>query len=197
LPSTFGRHGTGEILDSRLEDDLEPPRSRRGLVVAAGLVAAVAGVVGLLFFRGSSGESTPEPTAAVAGPATGTTPPPPSTVRIAFSSDPAGADVVVKETGQHLGATPFESDIGYSDKPVTFVFAKLNFQSKERSLVPNRSSNLDTSLAPVPGGAGTESTMTGSGGTRGNAAKAPKPNRPRRPSPRPLPDDNGVLPPQL
>ncbi|HEY0710280.1 MAG TPA: serine/threonine-protein kinase, partial [Polyangia bacterium] len=75
LPSTFGRHGTGEILD----EELEPPRSRRGLVIAAVMVAAVAGVTGLSFFRGSS-EPAPEPMAAVAGPANAPTPPPPSVV---------------------------------------------------------------------------------------------------------------------
>jgi serine/threonine protein kinase len=203
LPSTFGRHGTGEILDKNsdknFDEDFAPARSRRGLVVAALLVAAAAGVFGLFSYSSMRGSSEPaaEPTAAVAGP---TTPPPPTSVRIAFSSDPAGADVVVKETGQHLGATPFERDIDYSTKPVTFVFAKLNFQSKERSVVPDRSSNLDTSLAPVPGVGGTESAVVspdGTGGARG-AVKASKPSRSRRSAPRPLPaDDNGVLPPQL
>jgi serine/threonine-protein kinase len=69
LPSTF-RHGAGELMD----DDLAPPRSRRGMVLGVVAVVAAAGLGGLFALRGPA---KPEVAAAPpAGPRGPRRPPP-------------------------------------------------------------------------------------------------------------------------
>jgi serine/threonine protein kinase len=145
LPSTFSRHGAGELLD----DDLQPPRSRRGLVLGT-LAVVVAAVLGGLFALRRPTEHVAAAPPAESAPST---PPPavaPDSVRISFASDPAGAEVFLKASGARLGTTPFESDVAFGKAPVAFVFKKAQYVDKERSVVPDRSSMLDTTLRPAP-----------------------------------------------
>ena len=141
LPSTF-RHAAGELLD-----DLDsPPRRRRtGLVVAIVGAMAVAGLAVFFFTHHDPPlPSTPPPTAAAMRPAVF------KKVRLSFKSDPEGAAVLRKDTGEQLGTTPFAIEIPASQASIGFLFKKDRFEDKTESLVPSVSAQLAVALKAMP-----------------------------------------------
>ncbi len=82
----------------------------------------------------------------------------PTTVRVNFTSNPAGAVVVRADTGKELGETPLEAEIPYGDSAVEFVFKKEGYDNKVAFVVPNLPAPLFAMLQPVakPAGAKTE-----------------------------------------
>jgi serine/threonine protein kinase len=119
--STF-RHTAGEVVD---DAELKPKRNRGGLVllgVASLMGIAVVGMHG----RGAGAELVATARAVVR----------PSTVRVNFSSDPAGA-TLFRSDGSILGVTPLSIDVPYSDKAVEYRVSKDGYASKVSSFVPN------------------------------------------------------------
>jgi serine/threonine protein kinase len=123
----------GEAIDSR------PRRSHRG-VLFLGAVAALAVVA--LANRGVRGQATQLFARAAA-------PKRPATVRVNFSSDPAGA-AVSRSDGAVLGVTPLSAEIPYSDKPVDYRLSRDGYSSKVASFVPNLPSPVFVLLERLP-----------------------------------------------
>jgi hypothetical protein len=106
--------------------DLGPRRSRRGLFVLGAAAALAVAAVASGGVRGQAFELL-----------AGTAPPrKPATVRVNFSSDPAGA-TVSRDDGSVLGVTPLSAEIPYSDRPVDFRLQKEGYSAKVSSFVPN------------------------------------------------------------
>jgi serine/threonine-protein kinase len=200
MPSTF-RHGVGELL----EDEVAIPRSRRGLVVGAVLAAAIAG--GAAFFlmnQKNQAVEEQQPNAAVVSPTppapTPAAPATPERVKISFSSEPVGAEVVRKDTGEVLGKTPFDYELRYGKEPVAFVFKKTDHEEKEMSLVPEMAALLNATLvtrrtaeAPPPVA---RPPRTVSARTKTKSSPASNPRSKKGPSTKPL-DEDGVLEPSF
>ena len=135
LPQLVGE--VGEPVDRR------PARSRRGLLFlgAAAALALVAVANG-----GVRGQAT-QLFARTAAPKR------PATVRVNFSSDPAGA-TVSRSDGSVLGVTPLSAEIPYSDTPVDYRLSRDGYSSKVASFVPNLPSPvfvlLERSEQPAP-----------------------------------------------
>ncbi len=202
MPSTF-RDGAGE-----LGDDLDLPKSRKGLilgVVGAVALAAVAAVV--LSRKGTTESPTGSATTTTqVGQPTPTHPVAPEKVKITFSSEPAGAKVVRKDTGQELGITKFEADIAQGKDAIEFVFRKDGFEDKTMSLVPEGSAELAAALksvkpahepvaesTPRPTGVGKtgggKAAAGGKGGKSKGVSSGKKTNKPL--------DEDGVLEPSF
>ena len=111
--------------------DLRPRSGRRGWLFlgAVATLAAVAVVKGGV--RGRATQLFARPAA----------PARPATVRVNFSSDPAGA-TVSRSDGVVLGVTPLSAEIPYSDKPVDYRLQKEGYNAKVSSFVPNLPSPL-------------------------------------------------------
>jgi serine/threonine protein kinase len=202
MPSTF-RHGVGELLD----DELAVPRSRKGLVVGVVLAVAVAGA-GAFFLMKKSGDDArwagveqralpPAPVAAV--------PAAPQKVKISFASDPAGATVVRKDTGEPLGKTPLEVELPLGKRSVTFVLKKDEYEPKEMPVVPEQAERFTVSLvktaAPPPPSVPTPTPVAAKPPAKPVATKpGPKhgpTGKPRHPAAgKPL-DEDGVLEPSF
>ena len=119
---SFAQH-VGEVSEAV---EIRPRRGRGGLFVlgAVGALAVVA-----LANGGVRGQAT-QLLARTAAPKR------PATVRVNFSSDPAGASVS-RSDGTVLGVTPLSVEIPYSDKPVDYLLQKEGYSSKVSSFVPN------------------------------------------------------------
>ncbi len=211
IPSTF-RHGAGELID----DELRPPRSKRSLVMGGLAGAAVlAAVAAFALTRGGPGDAS-QPAAAVTtdpkiealpDPVPARLPPVPETVRMTFSSEPDGAEVVLKSSGKKLGVTPFESDITFGKTMVTVIFRKTGHQEKERTFTPERSSLVGAVLLEnrrePPPEANKPAAQAAPTITKPKAATArPTTPRVRRPAPAVAPppassDEDEVLRPSL
>jgi serine/threonine-protein kinase len=145
IPSTF-RHGVGQM---SAVVSLRPKANRKLLLGMAGGVALVGLFVSLT--RGSKHDTrkTQAPTAAgLPGPGT----PPerrPTTVRINFSSDPAGATVLRTLDGWELGKTPLSVEIPYSDASVEFKLRLAGYEDKSVTIVPNLPAPFFATLRPV------------------------------------------------
>jgi serine/threonine-protein kinase len=193
MPSTFR--------DSAVAVEAEEviPKSRTGLLAGI-LVAALAagGVAAFLVMRAGSSERPAVVQPAVTNPAPAPAPAPtpaaappvvpalPSKVTIKFRSDPVGAAVARKDTGEQLGVTPFEIEVPQGKSPLAVVFKKASFKDVARSVVPEESASLDATLEATP------STPT---------AGHSRPPRPEKPVPhgkghRPM-DEDGVLAPSF
>ena len=151
MPSTFRDSAVS------VEADEVIPKSR-GALLAGILVAALAvgGVAAFLVVRaGSNGRVPPvQPAATSPAPAPAPPLPPvapavPAKVTIKFRSDPVGAAVTRKDSGETLGVTPFEIELSQSKSPLDVVFKKANFKEASRSIVPEESSLLDAALESV------------------------------------------------
>jgi len=182
----------------------EPIAKSRGGLLAGILVAALAvgGVAAFLVVRAGSGTrapveqprvtTTPAPIPAPQ-PEPVVTPPPPVKVTLKFRSDPAGATVVREDTGQQLGATPFEIEVPKARSPLTVVFKKASFKDVVRSIVPEEPGSLDATLEavtptvqtvpPRPGKKGAKIVKDNAGGGSHKGGRTP--------------DEDGVLPPSF
>jgi serine/threonine-protein kinase len=145
MPSTF-RHA-GEVMD----EEFAVPRSRKGLVIGVVAAAAAAAAGAVFFLKRQSAEpvaaavAAPAPVAAAPAPAR---PAAPQVVKISFSSNPPGAAVVAKATGETLGTTPFEREFPQGNARLGFVFKKADFQEQESSIVPETAGAVSASLQP-------------------------------------------------
>ncbi len=178
-----------------LERDEEIPKSRAGLLAGI-LVAALAagGVAAFLVVRAGSSErpvqpavTNPEPAATAAPapvPVPPVAPPLPAKVTIKFLSEPVGAAVARKDTGEQLGVTPFEIEVPQGKSPLAVVFKKANFKDVPLSIVPSESGFLEATLEATP--------------TVGHPTRPPRLERPgpRGKGHRPM-DEDGVLAPSF
>ena len=118
--------------------DLRPRRSRWGMLVLGGAAALAVVAVANGGVRGHA----PQPLAHAAPPKR------PTTVRVNFSSDPAGA-TVSRSDGAVLGVTPLSTEIPYSDRPVDYRLQKDGYTAKVSSFVPNLPSPVFVLLQPI------------------------------------------------
>jgi len=195
VPTTF-RHATGELSE---DDDIfaEPKRRRTGLFIAAGLAVVAAGVAAYLYTNpGLLGQEQVTP--AVESPAPSPPPAAPRRVGLSFSSEPAGATVMRKDTGEQLGITPFSTEVPAGETAIDFLFQKDSYQDKTESFVPTEPGQIAASLVanppPAPEPAAKPSKRTSRVG-----AKPAAPARRRSPAARrrtPV-DEDGVLAPSF
>jgi hypothetical protein len=148
IPTTFGQ-AAGE-----LGDEIEIPRSKKGLLLGMASAAVVAGLAAFLVLgRGGDGGEVAKlttPTMPVA-PEAAT----PQLVEVRFLSTPPGAQVFLKSSGAILGITPFEHSFPQSDAAFEVVVHKAGFQDKTDSVVPDVASKVEVDLealraAPPP-----------------------------------------------
>jgi serine/threonine protein kinase len=202
MPSTF-RHA-GEVLD----EEIEVPRSRKGLfagVAAAVIVAAAAAV----FVLKKPSNEPPTTAAAQHAPAAQTpavpaapVPAVPQTVKVSFASEPAGATVIAKGTGETIGTTPFERQLPQGKAQLGFVFKKASFEDQESSFVPEAPGTVSATLQPArkPQASATGDEEERRPGTTKASARTSRSSRPKKPTPgapsKPL-DDDAVLEPSF
>ena len=141
-PSSTFRHAVGQV-----EKSLTQPDSQRKMVlgILAGIAAALVtlSVVGRLF-------KEPDHTARLDA-ATRTlreTEKTPATVRLSFTSDPAGALVSRESDGADLGLTPLSIEVAYSNSPEKFLLRKPGYEPKMLFVVPNLPVPLFAGLQP-------------------------------------------------
>jgi hypothetical protein len=193
-PSTF-RHGVGQLVEE------EPPvvlrKSRKGLVLAALGAAVVAGAGGFYFY--SAGQSDPAnqqvlPPKTDPTPSPPVTPPTPVKTVIKFGSDPAGAEVVRKDTGDVLGTTPFEASVPSAKNPVQFTFRKANFRDKTLEVVPEGPvASLAASLVELPPPPVEQPIVK----APASKTRRPPPPKVKVKAPRPVNDEDAVLEPSF
>jgi serine/threonine protein kinase len=201
MPSTF-RHA-GEVMD----EEMEIPRSRKGLVIGVVAAMAVAGAAAMFFLKRDTVDRAVAAATQTAPPAAASPPaaPGPTMVKVSFSSDPLGATVVSRSTGETLGTTPFERELPQGREQLGFVFKKESFEDGESSFVPESSGTVRTSLRPsrTRGAASAEATDDGRKPTTATSRssarskskgprKPPVPGAPTRPM-----DDDAVLEPSF
>jgi serine/threonine-protein kinase len=140
LPSTF-RHAAGQLLGEDAELDARPKPRKTALMAAVVGAVVVAGIAAFFFTRQNSTDpATTDNAATVVKPATS------KTVRLSFKSDPAGAAVLRKDTGEQLGITPFAVEIPTSPTAIGFLFKKDNFGDKIEVFVPAESGQVAVAL---------------------------------------------------
>jgi serine/threonine protein kinase len=206
MPSTF-RHA-GEVLDG----EIELPRSRKGLVI--GVVAAAALAAGAAaFVVNQRNQRSPDTLAAAsaAGPPAPSNPTVPAAampvlrkVRLSFVSDPSGAAVLAKSTGETLGTTPFEREFLHGRDPLEFIFRKARFDDQESLFVPEFPGTVSVTLRATASGspanalAEVGSSRSASGtAPKSSSARGSKPPRPRKPAGSPKIDEDAVLEPSF
>ena len=182
------------------EADDAIPKSR-GALLAGILVAALVagGVAAFLVVRAGSNPrpgppavTNPAPTPVP--PAPPAAPPLPATVTVKFRSEPVGAAVVRKDTGEQLGVTPFEIEIPQGKSPLAVVFQKADFKEVSRSIVPSDSGVLDATLEATTPAVPVPSHRPGKIGAKPSTGKAGRPHQGK--SGRPM-DEDGVLAPSF
>jgi serine/threonine-protein kinase len=161
VPSTF-RESAGAV-----EGEDAIPQSHGALLAGILAAALVAATVQQAASKPAPAPAPPPPQAA---------PAPPAKVSIKFRSEPVGAAVARKDTGEQLGVTPFEIEVPRGQSPLAVVFKKANFKDASRSIVPQESGLLDATLeaaaSPVPmptprtARSGAKSATGKSGGSR-------------------------------
>ncbi len=196
-PTTF-RNATGEVADAHA--DQQPPKSRKALLLGLVLALAAGSAAALYVLKPGANETpaaqTATPTPTQPAPTPAVVPPPaplpsiPAKVTISFRSEPAGAQVLRKDTGATMGTTPFEVDLPYGKEPVEVLFKKDGYEERSLSIVPDQGGQIAADLdelAPAP---------------RAKHAKAERPAKrqrsPRaaRSATRPM-DEDGVLAPSF
>jgi Serine/threonine protein kinase len=194
VPSTFRDSAVA------VENEDAIPKSRGALLVGI-LVAALAvgGVAAFLVVRaGSNGQPVavqPPPTKPAPAPVPPPAPPAlPAKVTIKFRSEPVGAAVTRKDTGDQLGVTPFELEVPKGKDPLAVVFKKANFKDVSRSIVPEESGPLDATLEAATPDVPTPSHRAGKPGAKSSTGKASGARRGK--GGRPL-DEDGVLAPSF
>ena len=184
MPSTF-RHA-GEMMD----EEVAVPRSRKGLIIGVVAAAAAAAAAAVFFLKQQSTEpvaaavAAPAPAAAAPAPAP-PEPAAPQVVKISFSSDPPGAAVVAKATGETLGTTPFEREFPQGKGRLGFVFKKATSRSRRARFVPETAGAVSASLQPSKArGADEDSHKPTAASSRSSSrGKRGKRQGPRSPTP--------------
>jgi hypothetical protein len=115
-------------------------------------------------------------------------------VIIKFSSEPIGAAVARKDTGEQLGVTPFELEIPQDKSPLAVVFKKSNYQDLSRSIVRSESGVLEATLEAATPAAPTSARRAAKPGGKPSTGKAGGARRGR--GGRPM-DEDGVLAPSF
>jgi eukaryotic-like serine/threonine-protein kinase len=143
VPTTFGQ-GAGE-----LADDLDAPKSRKGLLAIVAGSVVVAGI-GAFLILGRGSETPPATTAEKPAEAIQpVVPAKPETVGIKFNSDPSGAQVLIKATGAVIGTTPMEYEVPKGSTALEIVLRKPGFEDKTLSIQPDEDSRINSELSPV------------------------------------------------
>ena len=150
MPSTFRDSAVAVEAD-------EPIPKSRGALLAGILVAALAagGVAAFLVVRAGSGGGAPTVQPAVSNPAPVPPRPPtvaplPAKVILKFRSQPGGAAVARKDTGEQLGVTPFEIEVPQGNSPLAVIFKKPDFKDVPLSIVPSESGFPEATLEATP-----------------------------------------------
>jgi tRNA A-37 threonylcarbamoyl transferase component Bud32 len=206
-PTTF-REAAGEVADTADQEQI--PRSRKGLMLGLLALALAAGGAAAFFAARPGADEqankqsqpavaqpaptpapvpTPVPTAAPAVAPPASTPPVPSTVTIKFRSEPAGAEVVRKDTGAKMGTTPFEAELLYGKDPVPVVFKKDKFQDRPLSVIPDQGGQVAAELDEVPAPPPAKHPKAGKPAAARHLPRPPKPNGHM--------DEDGVLAPSF
>jgi serine/threonine-protein kinase len=150
MPSTF-RHSAGEIGaagNADLDEDLKLLRPRRRTPLVLGTLAGLA-VAGFAIYYFT--QQTTQPAGPPPAPVAAVAPPPaPAKVKLTFKSDPEGATVVRKDTGEALGTTPFSVEVPASPAPIDFLFKKDSFREKVEAFAPAESGQVAVALVPAP-----------------------------------------------
>jgi len=171
-PSTF-RDAVGSV---ETEDAI--PKSRGALL--AGILAAalvVGGIAAFLVVRSGSNTQPAAVQPAVSKPAPAPAAPPvapalPAKVTLKFRSEPIGATVARKDTGEQLGVTPFEIEVPQGNAPLGVVFKKASFKDESRSIVPQESGLLEATLEAATSPAPTPTPRTSKSGAKSATGKA-------------------------
>ncbi len=127
-PASVLLAGTGELVEGATR---KPPVRHRGLFLVGAAALALAAVANVGFRR-----AAPPAAAAAPAPIAARAAANPETVRVNFSSDPAGARVS-RPDGTVLGVTPMSTEVAYSDTPIEVVLDKPGFAPKTVTFVPN------------------------------------------------------------
>ncbi len=195
MPSTF-RENAGELLGG----EAQLPRSRKGLIAGTLGAVIVAGAAALFFTHKSAPvEPTRAPVAAAPVPVPT---PAPATVKVAFTSEPAGATVSRVDTGKIVGTTPFDLELAHGTAPVEFVFKKESFEETRATVVPDSPGQLTAALKgeaapaqPIAAEATRKpAARSSSGKTSGGKNHAAKTGH--KPGGKPI-DEDGVLEPSF
>jgi hypothetical protein len=196
MPSTF-RESAGSV-----EGEEAIPKSHGALlagILAAALVAG--GVAAFLVVRSGSSSQPATVQKAVSTPAPAPVPPPPQAapappakVSIKFRSEPVGAAVARKDTGEQLGVTPFEIEVPRGQSSLAVVFKKANFKDVSRSIVPQESGLLDATLEATESPAPSPTPRTARSGAKSATGKSGGARRGK--SGRAM-DEDGVLAPSF
>ena len=183
-----------------LEAEEAIPKSR-GALLAGILVAALAvgGVAAFLVVRAGSNGGAPTVKPAVSNPAPAPTGPPavaplPAKVILKFRSEPVGAAVARKDTGEQLGVTPFEIEVPQGDSPLAVVFKKPNFKDVPLSIIPSESGLLEAALEATAAPVLVPPARAGKPGAKSSTGKAGGSRRGK--GGRPM-DEDGVLAPSF
>jgi serine/threonine-protein kinase len=198
-PSTF-RHGAGELLD---DDVPVATSSRKPLVIAIVAAAVLAGGGAFLYVKNQSDAPPAAATTTPTPPVAPTAPAEPKTVAVSFESNPSGAAVVMKDTGQEIGTTPFQKDFPYGKKPLEFVFRKTKYDDASASFIPDVARVVSGTLppqraaAPAPEAAPPASKASKTSSHHSRPATAPAATKPPKKTGRPVNDEDGVLEPSF
>jgi hypothetical protein len=93
-------------------------------------------------------------------------------VTLKFRSEPIGATVARKDTGEQLGVTPFEIEVPQGNSPLAVVFKKVSFKDESRSIVPQESGLLEATLEAATSPAPTPTPRTSKSGAKSATGKA-------------------------
>ncbi len=178
------------------------PKSRGALLAGVlGAALVLGGVAAFLVVRTGSAGPPPAVQPAVTKPAPAPAPPRPpavaplpTEVTIKFRSEPLGAAVARKDTGEQLGVTPFEMEIPQGKSPLEVVFKKSNYKDVPLSVVPSESSLLEATLEAAPPALSTSPHRPGKPGTKPSTDKAGGAHHGK--GGRPM-DEDGVLAPSF
>lgn len=183
-----------------LETEEAIPKSR-GALLAGILVAALAvgGVAAFLVVRAGSGGGAPTVQPAVSNPAPApprhpAAAPLPAKVILKFRSEPVGAAVTRKDTGEQLGVTPFEIEVPQGNSPLAVVFKKPDFKDVPLSIVPSESGFLEATLEAATADVHATPERAAKAGPKPSAGKVGGARRGK--GGRPM-DEDGVLAPSF
>jgi len=171
-PSTF-QGANGEVADDGFDDIVKPKRT--GLWVALAGTAVLAGSLAFFLTRGTKVVPAPAP---VSTPAVASAP---KLIKLQFSSEPTGAQVIRQDNGQHLGTTPFAVEMKAAEGFAAVVFKKHEFMDTTKTFDTSASGSVEATLTKVPSPMPTKPATAVSEELEISPKSAVKPNRPPTP----------------